>query len=123
MKKLLVLLTLAFCLVQISQAIIYQGNEVDEVSVSATGDMYIEGASSVTLDASGYAGGSYSLHNAPSNAELKWSIVGPRGYCYPNGTFCSVSLYGGGSYRLVCDVYVDGERIDGVTKYITAMPR
>jgi len=74
----------------------------------------------------GYASGSYILHyptTLPGNAVYQWSIVGSgRAYCYPNGTYCSINVYAAGSYRLLCDVYVNGSRIDGVTRYITVMP-
>ena len=71
----------------------------------------------------GYAGSSYQLFNAPSGAEFRWSIVGSGNcYCYPNGDYCSINVYSPGSYRLVCDVYVNGVRVDGVTTYITVMP-
>ena len=54
---------------------------------------------------------------------IRWSIVGSGNcYCYPNGDYCSINVYSPGSYRLVCDVYVNGVRVDGVTTYITVMP-
>lgn len=122
MKKLLVLLSFVFCLVQFSQAMVCQEDEVDEVSVSASGNMSMDGPTSLTLDSNGYVGHEYDVSNVPSNAELRWSIQGRRAYLYPNGTICSVSIYEAGSYRLVCDAYVNGVWVDSATIYITVMP-
>lgn len=124
MKKLFFLFGLVLWMAQLSAANVLNGNEEVTASAVPQAAMYIDGPSSLQLDNSGYVGFSYVLQNAPAHAVLEWSIVGSgRCYCYPNGALCTVSLYGAGSYRLVCDVYVDGVRIDGVTKYITATPQ
>lgn len=77
----------------------------------------------------GYYGSSYYINTGiyermtgqvfPSNAVCEWSIVGTgRCYVYGNGTLCNISIYGMGSYRLVCDIYVNGQRVDAVYRYI-----
>lgn len=102
------------------KAVEVENDNVDIMAVTAA--MYIKGETSLKYSG-GYAGASYQLFNAPSGAEFRWSIVGAGNcYCYPNGDYCSINVYSPGSYRLVCDVYVDGVRIDGVTTYITVMP-
>lgn len=57
----------------------------------------------------------------PVGGRYEWSIFGNRGYISSaNGSYCSVTFYAKGYYRLLCDVYdAKGDRIDGITKYIT----
>lgn len=122
MKKMFFLSVLMMFLAQFSWSIIStETSESTTTSVTAA-DMYIDGSSSLILNGD-MVGASYVLYNAPFGAVLKWSIIGEgRTYCYPNGSYCSINIYGPGSYRLLCDVYVNGVRVDGVTKYITVMP-
>ena len=123
MKKLLccfIILCLSVCSFSTIQAVEVENDNVDIMAVAAA--MYIKGETSLKFSG-GYAGSSYQLFNAPSGAEFRWSIVGSGNcYCYPNGDYCSINVYSPGSYRLVCDVYVNGVRVDGVTTYITVMP-
>lgn len=87
---------------------------------------WMVGPASLSLGG-GSVSGSYQLwqdhipYTLPANGRYEWSIMGAgKAYIYPNGIYCSVSFYGKGSYRLLCDVYdANGTRIDGITRYIT----
>lgn len=60
-------------------------------------------------------------YDLPVGGRYEWSILGNKAFVSSsNGTYCSITFYQKGYYRLVCDVYdASGNRIDGITKYIT----
>lgn len=116
--SILILLLVSTYVVKANELIV--GNEI--VSEVMDSGMYIDGENTLKYNGSP-VGSSYILMGAPAGATFVWSIQGAGNcYCYPNNNYCSINVYSPGSYRLLCDVYVDGNRIDGVTIYITVTP-
>ncbi|GHT30817.1 hypothetical protein AGMMS49574_11370 [Bacteroidia bacterium] len=109
MKKVL------FVLLSLSLACIQLGSAKTTVSTL----YYLDGPTSLTLYGTS-VGGSYNLYPVPSGGTYVWSLTGSGGYITSIGsTYCSLTFYQTGSFKLECDIYVGGVKSDTATSYIT----